>query len=395
MNPIKPHFVAILRVLLLGIGWIVVIGTYPVWKFLKIRFLPVKIERIGHLCIEPDCFIKEGILKLRPRYRAIILAATTRAANNDLVQYWKQYFKIIQSPLLCALLWPIASQRLIQYSVAQYCTAINSTATCFSIQHLYASRPTLLKLNKNDTERGWQWLEQYGISRGDWYVCLHVREEGYAPNEGQTYRNANIASYVLAIRTIVARGGWVIRMGDSSMQKLPEIKHVIDYASNNTVHDWRDVFLTASCKFFIGSASGLCCIPQIFGVPVVSINNAPMSVVYSYGLGDLAIPKLMWEKQYSRLLTFSEVLDSKIGDYRFDHLFEMMNVKVIDNTEEEICDVIIEMIEKLESTVLYTVDDERLQLRFRSYFKQGHYSYGAISRIGRDFLRKYQALFVD
>lgn len=52
----------------------------------------------------------------------------------------------------------------------------------------------------------------------------------------------------------------------------------------------------------------------------------------------------------------------------------------------------MEMLDRTENRLFYTLEDERLQERFKSLMNPSHYSYGAISRVGRDFLRKYSFL---
>jgi hypothetical protein len=53
------------------------------------------------------------------------------------------------------------------------------------------------------------------------------------------------------------------------------------------------------------------------------------------------------------------------------------------------------MLERSQNRAVYTPQDEELQRRFKALLRPGHYSYGGINRIGRDFLRKYAYLFGD
>ncbi|MEG3842547.1 hypothetical protein, partial [Microcoleus sp. herbarium14] len=60
----------------------------------------------------------------------------------------------------------------------------------------------------------------------------------------------------------------------------------------------------------------------------------------------------------------------------------------VDNTPEEINDLVLEMLDRLEGRVQYTEKDEVLQQQFNS-LPTPYGSYPANSRIGRSFLQKY------
>ena len=80
------------------------------------------------------------------------------------------------------------------------------------------------------------------------------------------FRNADVVTYLPAIREVIARGGYIIRLGDSSMRPLPKEKGIVDYALSNAKSEFMDLFLCSTCKFFIGTNSGLGLVPPIFGV---------------------------------------------------------------------------------------------------------------------------------
>jgi hypothetical protein len=75
----------------------------------------------------------------------------------------------------------------------------------------------LFELPADVTARGWALLEKAGVPRGAWLVALHVRDIRWRGTTAglQAIRNADTASYLLAIEEITRRGGFVIRMGDA------------------------------------------------------------------------------------------------------------------------------------------------------------------------------------
>lgn len=370
--------------------YVVGLLAYPLCRFLKIRFLPVYTPAIGHLCGEPDCYIKEGLLGLRPQYHTILLAENKSTANPHLVSYWKKYFTIINSSFLCMLIRPLTNNRFTIYYIFNY--FFTYTPQWPEIQKKYGNRPALLSLSKFDYQRGWACLMDLGIPRDAWFVSVHCREDGYLGKVDQSMRNADIENYFLAMEEIVKRGGWVIRMGDPSMKPINSKGRIIDYAHLSIKSDWMDVFLSASCKFFLGSNSGLTNLAAIFGVSSGNANFCPISAVFPYGVQDVGIPKLIRSIGKKRYLTFKEIFDYSISQYRFDSLYSQAGVQAIENTPEDIRDLAIEMFEKAEGLIVYSEEDEYLQERFKGLMNPTHYSYGAMSRVGRDFLRKYKHL---
>ncbi len=364
------------------------------FSVLNIRFLNILTFRIGHLCAEPDCYIKEEILGKHPKYKAFILAPRGKVSNKHLLSYWEKYFRIIRSSIAWIFLKPLSENPFTGFSVHRYCSVINKNAGYPRIQDEYykSGGQPLLVLTEFDRMRGRDLLSKLGMPRDAWFVCVHCREEGYIGREGQTYRNADISNYFPAMDAIVEKGGWVIRLGDPSMKLIPLKKNIIDYAHLDIKSDWMDIFLSASCEFFLGSASGLYVAANIFGVPAGTVNNLPVSTVLPYGPHSVGIPMFIRFEREKRYLSFKEVLNSSVGDFRSDHLYKEAGLVTVQNSSEDIKELMIEMFDRVKGNLKYTEEDERLQERFKSLMKPNHYSYGAVSRVGREFLRKYEYL---
>lgn len=363
-------------------------------RMLGVRFLPiVHLHAIGHLTVEPDCYIKEEVLGLHPSYKAILLAPRHKTINPYLLKYWQCYIRVITSPVLCALLYPLSRQTVLQFDIDQYIMNTHGTAKWHSINAKWAGKPPLLTLKKEDRERGLDCLRRLRIPEGAWFVCIHARESGGRPQDaGHTYRNVDIDTYAGAIEAVVERGGWCIRMGDPSMKPLPPMKNVIDYAHHSFRSDWMDLFLCAEARFFMGCASGLNGLPAVFGVPCALTNMFPITERPPRP-NDIMIPKMMWFIKDERYMTFREMLDFHMGFiHRPDSYYIDAGIKVIDNSPEDIRSLVIEMLDLTEGKKIYTPKDELLHKAFDSLYRPGHYSYGANSRIGRDFLHKYNYL---
>lgn len=360
-----------------------------------VRFINV-LPLMGHLALEPDTYLKEGILGRRPNFFSIMLMERNRISNPHLLTYIRQYITVFTNPFICVMLVPFSRMKSLRYDdVAKYVafhTMIDSHAPACAIHREWGARPPLWRLRTEDRERGLENLSLLGLPAGAWYVCIHARTSGYDNHLPQAYRNVDIKTYYLAMNTIVRRGGWCIRMGDPSQPPLPPMEGVVDYCHSRVRSDWMDVFLCATCRFFLGSGSGLGQVPAMFGRPFIMANTAPFFHVIGLTPQNIGIPKLYWSDDEERLLTFREIAESDVGRYFHADLFKEAHLTLVDNSPDEVRDVALEMLDKLDGARVYTAEDEILQVRFRSFMKPIHHTYGAPGRVGRDFLRKYRAL---
>lgn len=180
-------------------------------------------------------------------------------------------------------------------------------------------------------------------------------------------------------------------MGDTSMPVAPKINGLIDYAHSDLKEDWLDLYISSRCKFFIGTGSGATAMSFFFGIPIVSVNIAPLSHVPLISPGDISIPKLYLNFN-NELMGFKEVFSTDSANYRYNNLFVDKKIDVIYNTSEEIKDVVKEMYLRVSSKWINEIDDDELQEKFISLLKDGHYSFKSSARIGSSFLRKYKEL---
>jgi len=357
------------------------------------RIAGLALERIGHQAAEPELFIKEGLLGLRKKHaREILLAPPDAVANQHFLKYWEPFFQIVRDPATCQALKKLCVGPELLLPRAHYVEALDQSAAFPAIHRLWGDRPPLLTLLPEDRAAGQKVLQEWGLRESDWFVGLHCREAGFINQPFHDFRNAAIKNFFPAIEDITARGGWVVRLGDSSMAPLPKMPRVIDYACSPAKSEQMDVFLCARSRFLLGTSSGLSMLASVFGVPCAITNNAPMGVTLLYAPRDIGIPKLVRSRREDRIWTFAEALSSPSSNYRFADQFEIDGLELVENSPEEILELSREMLERVEGRWAATPDDEELQKSFHSLFRPGHYTYGSLARCGRDFLRRHQNL---
>jgi putative glycosyltransferase (TIGR04372 family) len=361
----------------------------------RIRFLRfTAIGRIGHLAAEPDIFVKEGLLGLRRWCFGVALSPPGMAANECLLEYWRRYLSVVRSPFWAEVLSWFARFPYLRCEVGRYTLAINETAPSVAVQSAWGNRPALLALSERHQREGRALLSELGVPANAEIVCFHCREPGFSPADEalHSFRNCDIGNYLPAVEELAKQGYWCIRMGDPSMRRLDPMEKVVDYAHLAIRSDWMDVFLCASCRFFLGSPSGLSEVASVFGRPSAMANQAPMSTLLKFGFNDVSIPKLLWSEAQQRHLGFREVFGSEIANFRFTNLYQERGLRLVENTGEDIRDLALEVLQRSGGGIGYSAEDEQRQQRFKALLRPGHYSYGGATRVGRDFLRKYESL---
>jgi putative glycosyltransferase (TIGR04372 family) len=361
--------------------------------YLGFRFLRVPcVDRIGHLALDIDSYLKENML-LKRRVRPIYLlgeAGSSRSdvpANPALMRYWSQYIYTVGPGRLWRFLAAVRDRFGPVDDLADYAFNITTSARAYEIQGKWNGRAPLLSLTATDRQRGQEVVREMGLPDDAWFVCLHARESGYSPADEHyhSYRNVDIASYEKAIADIRARGGWCIRMGDPSMRSIKPTAGVIDYALSRFKSDWMDIYLCATCRFFLGDNSGLFSLAGCFGTVAALTNTTPLSCGYSAYCGHLSIPKQML--RHGRVMTLAECLSNEVGRLRLTWEFEQADISFVNNSSDEIAALVREVFDRLDGTAVYTTEDELLQERMRALIKPSQCCWQTSSRIGRDYLR--------
>ncbi len=376
------------------VAWLVLLPMTLVMHWIGYRRVTVFTDRIGHLAAEIDGFLKEKALGKLPARRWFVLAPPHRVSNRHLLDYWRPHIAVVTSPILCAVLGAMTKWReLMVFDVSSYVLRLNATATYYAVCAEWGNRPPLLQLSQMDLARGRDRLESMGMPRDAWFVCVQAREGGFSPADEMLHRhrNSDISKLIPAIEFITARGGWCVRMGDPTTKPLPRLPQVIDYAHHAAQSEWMDIFLCAACLFFLGNSSGISIVSSIFGVPCALINMIPLSCL-GYAPMDVSIPKLLHRKGESDYLSFGEVFKSSLADYRLAKLYQDAGIEIEENSAEDVLALAREMYDRVEGQTVYDDSDGALQQRFHALLRPGNYGYGATSRVGAAFLRKYERL---
>jgi putative glycosyltransferase (TIGR04372 family) len=383
----------IARRLAIELTWVALLPVTAIAHLAGYRRVPINVERIGHLASEFDCFLKERALGRLPERRWFVVAPERKVANASLLRYWKAHVAILQRPWLCWVLSAMGRHGLMELDISHYTPILKGAATYYPVLAAWGDRPPLLALDPEHRARGRAVLARMGVPADAWFVAIHAREPGFSAQDesAHAHRNSDIHRLAIAVEEIRRRGGWVVRMGDPSMQPFTPAGRVVDYALHPARSDWMDVFLCAEARFFVGNTSGLYLVATAFGTPAALANVVPSSHI-AFAPADISVLKLIWSEPLGRYLTFPEIFSRPVANYRFAKAFADERLRVDENTQEELQELVLEMFERLDRAHVETDDDRVRQEKFFALIRQEHFCYGAASRVCARFLFRHRDL---
>ena len=106
---------------------------------------------------------------------------------------------------------------------------------------------------------------------------------------------------------------------------------------------------------------------------------------------DLCVPKLLWSHRERRLLSLAErFTDPVLGWCHSNEALKEHGLEAVDNTPEELRDVVAEMLDRLDGVYADAPGDGELFDRYHAALRE--IGVRGAARIGAAFLRKYAAL---
>ncbi|MFH1441036.1 MAG: TIGR04372 family glycosyltransferase [Candidatus Omnitrophota bacterium] len=359
-----------------------------------IRLISVS-DRIGHGIGNIDVYLAERRAGMYPS-KAMDIFYSNRPwkCNRQMIRMWKRLI-----PLYNFVYWIAwANLKISGWEPHNY----NPPHRDRDIYGLTNDTLPPVSFTGKEDERGEILLRKMGIPAGSPIVCFHARDNSFlnahSAIEDWTYHNhrdVDIDSYVPAIRELTARGYYAIRMG--KVVKKPFLwkdPHVIDYAVSSWKSDFADMYLISRCNFYIGTSCGMDAVATFFRKQQVVLNMIPMKIAFTWSPNYFYIFKKLWLIQDKRFLTFHEMLDSEVAGYLRAIQYKKAGIEVVDNTPEEIFDVVIEKEERMRGCWKTNDEYEELQRRFWKLFKPDHLNRVFNARVGSKFLEQTKELLL-
>ncbi len=266
--------------------------------------------------------------------------------------------------------------------------------------------PLRISIGKRKRLIAEHWRARMGLPEDAWFVCLHVRESGFYNDQG-FWRNANINNYIGAIEEVTSRGGWVVRMGDATMTKLPVMERVIDYPFTEAKSDLMDVYLISECRAYMGTQSGILSIALMFQRPIILTSMCSWLWLFPLKRGDIGLLKHIYSKSRNRFLSVREWIAEGFAAVSYGRLGD--DYVLYENDAEELKTAIKEFFDRDDNWQPTPLQRQFNELRVREarrlisdcgpiisdVFYDTHIRYqlasrldSAVGTLGADFLQK-------
>lgn len=363
-----------------------------------VRIGNINSSRIGHFVSRVEiylCEIDANINTPKQRYLDLFYINPPPISNKQLLKIWRREIKILHRFALRPL---DRVNRVIPGGVLHVIKEVD-----LDTNDLLAKFPSHLRLTAEEELLGQKLLLEMGIPIESKFICLHVRDDAYLKAKFRhdysyhNYRDSDIRNYILAAESLAEKGYYVIRMGAKVNHPLnTKNTRVIDYATNGMRNDFMDIYLGIKCFFAIATGSGWDSIPEMARRPIVYVNFAPLGGMHTSRSEIIGIAKKHYSCIDDSQLTFSQIISKGAHLYTHSETYEKNGIKLVENTPEEILDIVIEMLERLTGIWIPHPDDEILQKKFWSMFPAnallaGLPLHGKIrARYGASFLRNNQ-----
>jgi putative glycosyltransferase (TIGR04372 family) len=329
--------------------------------FKKIRFGSIRTERIGHLITNKELYL------LEKRHKKI---------NNFLdILYRSKFISNIQA------------YKMIKKKIFMFPPFFVHMHTFFKLLNKNKYEISILKgggdrdklgLLKHDSEIDFS-DKEYDFGKElllqkfncdidkDKIVFLAARDSAYLEKEYPNndwhyhdYRNWNINNFVIGCEYLSNIGYKVFRVGKFTNQKIiSNNKNVYDYVNSIYRSDFMDLFLAKVCKFAVSTGLGIDSAPLIFRKPIAII-QLPFEFAYFHG-SNIVMTKHHYSVRKKKNLSISEIFEegNKINFKYTSSDYKKIGLTLIENSPEEIRDLMQEMHLKVNNKTFLSVSKEK------------------------------------
>lgn len=355
----------------------IIIFFHLIKKIVLVRFGELETRSIGHSSCCIDTYLHEkdlGIIPNKNRTYDIWIKNKT-VANTVLLEKWRKYLNIY--PHNFNFIWEylnkydFGKEFLIPFRHWRYYSDKwpNVGNAYRDINNVLDKSNPHINFTPEEIKIGEKFFKENNISKKP--ILFFARDSKYYQkkkgSELSNIRNSPITDQIKAIEEM-CKNNFCIRIGSAANMEL-KIKNnnFLDYSFSNYRSDLNDLYIMSKCRFLVSTGSGIEQIALLFRKPIVLVNateteyrlNPLFNPLYK-----LFIPKKIFSLKKNRFLTFSEIFKIGCDNLQTSKDYLKRNLILINNTEKEIKDVVIEMDLRLQGKWIETYEAVNLQKKY-------------------------------
>ena len=217
----------------------------------------------------------------------------------------------------------------------------------------------------------------------------------YESDHKWNIRNSKVESYELAAKELYKIGYKILRMGKNTEQKLNyENENIIDYSHSKIRSDFLDIYLAYRCEFAFGDSSGWSSAPMAFRKYFGFVNWVPFSELHYYSKKYTFIFKHYYDESLKKKLSVNDIFKKKLHKC-LSHELKQNKIKLIDNSPEEILELVTEVEKKYSGKYKQNDENTKLNNNFKNFLIQNKFlkdgfnnTFELTSSTGYSFLKK-------
>lgn len=203
-----------------------------------------------------------------------------------------------------------------------------------------------LRLSDEMLARGEALKQKIGIPSDAKIVVLHVREN----SRSQHQRDVNIANYFDAIKMLVKKGYFIVRLGDKNMPALPINDlggNIIDCPYNEHYEPFFEVYFMHECEFMVMSSSGPDELAKCMGKKLVAVNG---DIHFCYSPSEMELMSFIKYKykDTGRYIGYEEFLENNFYTPKTNEEFASLDIFTEQLSSNEILAIVSEMVGRIE-----------------------------------------------
>jgi len=360
--------------------------------FKPLRVAEIYSPRLGHLALDCEIYLSEKELGRHEGFLDLFYFKDGQVANETLGKLFSRKMRINDKFRYlheAVLFFNLSNKHELKLNTRTI--ALGRDFEC-----LIQQTGNHVDFTPQEHERGKCEIKALGLDPQRPHVCLLGRDSAFlqqtmpgSDGDMQEPRNMDISTFKAGAEELLDLGYNVIRIG-SIVQEPLKIEHpnFVDYACSGKQNDFMDIYLPATCKFFVGAQSGPMHVANIFRIPCLRINVVRLEVIEYCSPDDLAMFKLIRSESSGRILSIPEIIASGISKWPIEN-FADSDFTVIDNTENELLEAIKEMYLKVNGKNQPTDEEKRRQQHYLSHLKISNYNTRFETPISAFFLKKH------